>query len=50
MQQYGNGSTMTVQLEGPFGTGGTAAKLTEIVLPVSDWKGAVRPYTQGVAV
>ena len=50
MQQYGNGSTMTVQMEGPFGNGGTAVKLTEIVLPVSDWKGAVSPYTQVVAV
>lgn len=50
MQQYGNGNTMTVQLAGPFGTGGTAVKLTEILLPASDWKGAVSPYSQEVDV
>ena len=50
-QQYGTGSGITVQMAGPFaGGGGTAVKLTEIVLPAANWKGATSPYSQVVAV
>ena len=50
-QQYGTGSSFTVNMEGPFGSvGGTAAKLTAIELPAANWKGAESPYSQVVAV
>ena len=50
-QQYGNSSSITVQMEGPFGgSGGAAVKLTEITLPAANWKGAISPYSQVVAV
>lgn len=47
---YGNGGGMTVTMEGPFGSGGTAAKLTEIVLLADAWKGGESPYSQVVVV
>ena len=47
---YGNGAGLEVTMEGPFGSGGTAAKLTEIFLPASGWKGAESPYSQVVVV
>lgn len=49
-QQYGTGSNMTVQMEGPFGGGGTAAKLAYITILASAWKGATSPYSQVVDV
>lgn len=50
-QQYGNTSGISVQMEGPFGGGGTSAvKLTEIYLPAANWKGAISPYSQVVTV
>lgn len=47
---YGNGGGLVVTMEGPFGSGGTAAKLTEISLLADDWKGAESPYSQVVVV
>ena len=50
-QQYGNSSGISVQMAGPFAGGGAAAvKLTEISLPAANWKGAISPYSQVVAV
>ena len=49
-QQYGEGGSITVQMAGPFGGSGTAEKLTDITLPVSEWKGGESPYSQVVAV
>ncbi len=50
-QQYGEGGGITVYMEGPFGSGGgTAAKLTNITLLASDWKGGESPYSQVVTV
>ena len=38
-------------MAGPFaGGGGAAVKLTEITLPAANWKGAISPYSQVVAV
>lgn len=47
---YGGTSALTVQLQGPFGSAGSAVKLTRIALPAADWKGAVSPFSQAVAV
>lgn len=50
-QQYGNSNGISVRMEGPFGGGGTSAvKLTKISLPAANWKGAISPYFQTVAV
>ena len=48
--EYGAGGSITVSMAGPFGGSGTAVKLTEIVLPAANWKGAISPYSQVVAV
>ena len=47
---YGNGGGFTVTMEGPFGSGGTAAKLTSITLLAAEWKGGESPYSQVVTV
>ena len=47
---YGGTSALTVQLAGPFGSTGSAVKLTEVTLPAANWKGAVSPFSQVVAV
>lgn len=47
---YGGAPALTVQLEGPFGSVGSAVKLTQIHLPAANWKGAVSPFSQVVAV
>ena len=49
-QQYGEGGGITVSMEGPFGSSGTAVKLTEITLLASGWKGGESPYSQVVDV
>lgn len=50
-QQYGEGGGITVTMDGPFGGGGGSyAKITNITLPASEWKGAVSPYSQVVEV
>lgn len=48
--QYGEGGSISVMMEGPFGGGGSSVKLAEVVLPVSEWKGAESPYSQAVTV
>lgn len=49
--EYGEGGTITVTMEGPFGNAGTSAnKITEISAAAADWKGAESPYSQVVAV
>ena len=49
---YGSGGSMEVQMTGPFagGGGGSAAKLANISLPVTAWKGAESPFSQVVDV
>ena len=49
-QQYGEGGGISVQMAGPFGSSGTAVKLTNITLLASAWKGGESPYSQVVAV
>lgn len=49
-QQYGEGGGISVKMEGPFGSGGTAVKLTYINLLASNWKGGESPYSQVVTV
>ena len=48
MQQYGATNDLTVQLAGPFGSVGSAAKLLQLTLYRDRWKGAVSPFTQVV--
>lgn len=48
--EYGAGGDIQVTLEGPFGNAGESARLTEIFLPASGWKGADSPYAQAVTV
>lgn len=49
--EYGTAAGLTVQLAGPFSSGGAAAvKLTVLTLPAAGWKGAVSPYSQEVTV
>ena len=50
VNQYGAGGTMTVTMEGPFGSFGSLVKVVEILLPVSGWKNANSPYFQTVSV
>ena len=49
-QQYGSSDNISVQLEGPFGSAGGAVKLTQVLLPAADWKGAESPFAQTVTV
>lgn len=51
VQQYGTGGGITVKMSGPFGGSignGTSARIAEIYLPVSEWKGGESPYSQVV--
>jgi hypothetical protein len=48
--QFGDTASFSVQMEGPFSGGGTSAKVSEILAPVGNWKGAVSPFSQEVAV
>ena len=48
--QYGSGGNFEVVMEGPFGSSGTAVRLTEISLLASEWKGGESPYSQVVTV
>ena len=47
---FGTGGEVTVTMEGPFGSVGSAIRLTELTLPLSEWKGAVSPFSQIVSV
>ena len=49
-QQYGSGTGISVRMAGPFGGTGASAKVEEITLSASAWKGAASPYSQVVAV
>ena len=49
--QYGDSGSIYVQMAGPVGgSGGAMAKLTNITLLASAWKGAESPYSQVVDV
>jgi len=47
---FGNGGDLTVIMEGPYGSVGTAIRLISIFLPEASWKGAASPFSQSVAV
>lgn len=49
-QQYGSGGCISVKMSGPFGGGGggISARITEIELPVRNWKGGESPFSQVV--
>lgn len=49
-QEYGASSEIVVEMAGPYGSMGTAAKLVEITMPATGWKGAISPYSQEVSV
>ena len=46
--EYGSGGNISVTLEGPFGTAGSAALIRQLDLPADSWKGAVSPFFQTV--
>lgn len=46
--QYGRAASYQVQLKGPYGS--VSIRVSEVALKVADWKGAVSPYAQTVAV
>lgn len=43
---YGQGTSISVEMAGPFANGGSSGKMTEIVLPASDWKNGESPFYQ----
>lgn len=47
---YGSPSGFSVTMEGPFGSVGSAVKISEMILPAANWKGAVSPFSQTVAM
>lgn len=47
---YGSASNFTAQFAGPLGGSTETAKIVALTIPVSNWKGAVSPYTQVVTV
>ena len=48
--EYGSGGNITVTLEGPFGSAGSAVLVRQLDLPAGGWKGAVSPFFQTVAL
>ena len=46
--EYGSGGNITVTMEGPFGSAGSAALIRQMDLPADGWKGAVSPFFQTV--
>ena len=52
VQDYGQGGSFTVDLEGPYGggEGGASVKLTQITVPAASWKGAQSPFSQVVQI
>lgn len=48
--QYGEGGTFTVRMEGPFGSTATPIDVVSVSAPLSEWKGAISPFSQVVAV
>lgn len=51
-QQYGNSNEISVTMEGPYGggSGGTTAKLVNVTMSASTWKGASSPFSQIVSL
>lgn len=47
---YGSASNFTAQFAGPLGGSTETAKIVDLTIPASTWKGAVSPYTQAVTV
>ena len=47
---YGNGSSFSVQMAGPFGSVGSSGKITTVTLPASGWKNAESPFFQVVEI
>lgn len=47
---FGNTSTFSVTMEGPFGSAGLSIRLVELSLPAGNWKGAVSPFSQVVTL
>lgn len=50
VNQYGAGGTMSVTMDGPFGSFGSLVKVKEITLAADGWKNAASPYFQTVAL
>ncbi len=51
MADYGQAAGLAVTLSGPFtSTGGSGGKTSSVTLSAGNWKSAVSPYTQTVAV
>lgn len=50
VNQYGSGSSLSVTMEGPFGSFGSLIKVTDLTLTADGWKNAVSPYFQIVAL
>lgn len=47
--EYGNGSTLlSVNMEGPFGSSVSYAKVSSVTIYADKWKGAISPYSQVV--
>lgn len=46
--QYGNAGALQVKMMGPYGS--VAIRAVELTLTAENWKGAVSPYAQTVAV
>lgn len=47
---FGNTSTFSVTMEGPFGSAGHPVRVTQITLSADNWKGAVSPFSQVVTL
>lgn len=48
--QYGEGGTFTVRMEGPFGSTSTPINVVSVSAPLSEWKGAISPFSQVIFV
>lgn len=52
MTEYGSGGELSVTMDGPFvgSGGGSDVKITEVLVPASNWKGAASPYSQNITL
>ena len=48
--QYGDGSSYTVTMDGPFGNTEDSVRVREIAAAAADWKGAASPFSQVIDV
>lgn len=46
--QYGNSSGTNVEVGGPYGSAAPNARISELIIKASAWKGAASPYYQTV--